>query len=358
MISTKLFYVACFLGFLFQSDDIINLYLKYEAITQVSVRHKEFLRPVDVSFCSGLEAILSPPLFFDLFSSATIKEYFDFTPNPESLLTCCMIREPNQYGFVLIRTQQECNHFFTIRKFYVKEYICYDIRLSIYENETYNYDNIANAEFFSNSMFALYLNETFMKSSKLIKVGIGPNSLSGYHEKSFAFAEYMKINRKAVDPVSLSANYYTYTTINLPAPYFTDCMNYFEIGFPSKQRCISQCITKGTIEAFNKVPFTESIYEPIALHHIHMTDTSNRTFNLILNSLEMKFKSSCRNWDCLSKKYINSLSAEYNDVNRLLVKATREPSLVVQFQAKLKIAEFIIYLLSTFSTWFGFSVLS
>src|SRR5438067_616330 len=113
MTKKNLFRFLCLLGCIYQLSDILNLYFKYETITQVSVEQEDEITPVDVTLCSRIQELLNGPVKIDRNVSDTIKKYFEFTPAIESVMNGCMIRKPNRYGFMEINSK-ECYSYFNV----------------------------------------------------------------------------------------------------------------------------------------------------------------------------------------------------------------------------------------------------
>lgn len=150
----------CFLGCAYQVYDIVSIYLSFEMVAEVSVTMLDEFHEPSLAVCMRypdvfdyhsfrkytnftLNTNLDPKVRYrELFEKVTIKQIFDHTPHPDHFFNRCVVRAPDNYN-IKRYDANECKKIFVITKFYLQEYICYKLDLSIYHNQSYLIEKVA-----------------------------------------------------------------------------------------------------------------------------------------------------------------------------------------------------------------------
>src|SRR5689334_11770233 len=121
--------ILCTIGCIYQTLDILQLYLSYKMVTNLKVEYPTKLNPPDLNMCINFGTIFNLDLFLkgrktnwspylmvneDIPYNMTIKDIFDYTISDSNItFKDCLIRPPNAYDYLLIDGEQ-CKQYFTI----------------------------------------------------------------------------------------------------------------------------------------------------------------------------------------------------------------------------------------------------
>lgn len=364
--------LVCFIGCSYQVYDIISLFLRYDTVTFVSIKQLDSMKMMDLSLCARARDVFDLAAFSKAKRAkvwiqgneiridgrkkrATIKDYFDFTPDGKDLIDECAVRQPLSYSHDGM-DRVGCNKMFQIEKFFIQEYICYKFHVKTYENDTYYFDHLAFARSFSGMFFAIFLKPQFYTKIFIFKASIHSNAQ--FPELSIVSTEtiFQTENGSHYNPASYNLDFFKYFIFNLPAPFKTDCLNYHSIGYKSQRDCFVKCLQKQTIKHFNKVSFV-GISQSIDYETINDTDNNNRTFAKFLHQLEVACDRNCSKRNCILDRYITETHIyQFKRNTRFKVEIPKQPSFKVRYSQKLDRTEFLVYMFSCFGTWFGLSM--
>jgi hypothetical protein len=145
----------------------------------------------------------------------------------------------------------------------------------------------------------------------------------------------------------------------LPKPYPTDCIDYhIRNEFLSQKDCIRKCLIKEGIDKCNAISNQTKIYEWEIRSLEGKYSNDNCSENLDINN---KCNYFCRNIDCVKTFYkpyvIKSFPFDSKDAY-ISITTPVEPKRIHFYYAKIETIEFLCYLASILSLWFGFSFLS
>jgi hypothetical protein len=145
----------------------------------------------------------------------------------------------------------------------------------------------------------------------------------------------------------------------LPKPYPTDCIDYhIRTESLSRKDCIRKCLIRESIDKCNAISNDAQIYEwEIKSPDVKYSD-HNCSKNLSLNN---KCNNFCRHKDCVKtfyKPYVITSFANYTKDAEILISLPMEPKRIYCYYPKIETIEFLCYLASILSLWFGFSFLS
>ena len=166
-----------------------------------------------------------------------------------------------------------------------------------------------------------------------------------------------------------SAEYQTYEETLMPPPYRTNCRNYKEPGFSSRDHCRHQCLRSELTKRFSRLTKNVKLYENDNTSLLltgsmwkfirsHGFDFLNEEF------VEATFQDLCAKQciqpDCQSILHIfNSIVYNNNYANKseILVSHSTNPVTVTLTQAAVPLISFLTNVFSTFGFWLGLSVM-
>ena len=134
-----------------------------------------------------------------------------------------------------------------------------------------------------------------------------------------------------------------------------------ETGFVNKRECFHSCLNNKTEKTFKESSFSVIETSPSNKNIINRAQIENRTFSAILTKLEKDCTSKCSQPNCVSRLTLSSLLKEDDYMEggiSFLINVPKSPSFFVIHQPHQDITDFLVYVLSSFGTWFGISVMS
>lgn len=307
------------------------------------------------------------------FDTVTLADIFKYTPNIDDMYSGCEVKLPSSYNHVSY-IDNDCNRIFNTRKFHLSEFVCYAIQVKKSKNDTYYYSQLGYSLTHQSLLYTFELKYEHFDRADFIKLILNAycdGDISCAYQNSFPdvssaygtplFRNYNAL-KKTTSSNSYMVTYFTVTHNRLSAPYNTDCRDYtIDKKFIVVQRaCYGRCLKNLTLTAFNKMPFSVPIGEPLNYKHIGIDDIRNSSRSHLLNEIDKKCSKACGHKDCHSVFTVTQVQT-YKFGNRDLkfrINVPKKPSLVIHYKAKMAVAEVIIYSCSCIGTWLGISFLN
>ncbi len=161
------------------------------------------------------------------------------------------------------------------------------------------------------------------------------------------------INHK--QPENIKINYKKTLIKLIQKPYSTACVNYKQFGYNFRSDCIFKCKTDFHKKELNSWPGFYATNDSES--DLFMTERENKSFNLIAGQKCLKH---CGNEnDCLKEYYVQDYRRFLKDNISfdIDVAPTQYPILIIKHSPKIQFEEFMCYIASITSVWFGFSVI-
>lgn len=368
-VSTLIYALLCCSGCSYQIYKLSVLYFEYQTITEVFIEMPITFEPPSLSLCIRYTGIIDYPRvqsdkphlkydsnlpIWELQSRLTINDIFNYTPSVDFLISYCNIRSPIDNR--MSNYTSECNKIFKIEKYYSQEYVCYRFNHKFSDGETYQYSDVGWAITNSNDVYRIVLNSTTMPHIVALKPYLHENYETVNEVHLFGQWDWAT---RGNDSGSLSFNSYTLTatrvtTTRLEYPFEANCFNYYDTVAMCKQKCV----INATLTKYNKIPYSVLVKTPYSVKHISPVDIQNQTFYDDLRTIEQFCNLKCSQPDCYESVYFTQIVSNNWYVTEIYVDIPREPFVWITFRAALKIAEFVLYVLSCLGTWFGISVMS
>lgn len=349
--------LLCLIGLTWQVFYISEQYFRYDSVTQVVIKRPTAVKPPALAICIIQERSLG---YYNIreTAKATARTIMKATPNVTDMVDKFTINfnafmqsypEGNQH--------QSANYIFKplIQKFLKQMYLCYAFKVE--ESITFDYELMTNSLCFPNFYDVIIKTLKFPKST-FFTYFMYP-SWQNFHGKSDSFKEQDIIpmiegsNKFSIDA---SLSYQEFQSIRLGAPYATNCVDYSLLGFESSYHCRDDCLMNETLEYTSMLHYSIPIYEHLNYTIISYEDIENQTFMSGLRNTMNACQSKCFKKDCTKVEFVPlpiSSMASFN--NRFALYASTYPIIVSTYKPLITFIDFVTYLLSCLSFWFGFS---
>ena len=360
-----MFKIACFAAFVTQLVSLTQQYFKYSTRTRVEQHaHGKILIP-HLAVCTHFTALFlkdPAPMTIEQLTNMskqyTVADLFINSPAAHDSLAGCAIRSHTNPYLMQWMMKEECLTVFEIRRFYMQEYLCYQYR---WRKETYIVnEQVSHSLLYRNVLYILSLSERMSRMYIVLPI-LFPDD-----NPTWSRMLAPKVMRRGSELMSSEtvSNMYeiTYTHFEfhlLPLPYRTRC-----IAFKGTYDCASQCLINHMVKQFDKLPFSELIFEsdPRAnRHHFNQEDLSNKTARAALQKAVRSCEGRCHSDGCVSSKYSSRINSELRPEHkniRFFVMIPDMPATKIFHEPKIYPVEFVVILLSCFGTWYGMSVIA
>ena len=184
-----------------------------------------------------------------------------------------------------------------------------------------------------------------------------------FHSRKESIESYVKkkfIEYK-IDYKTCYLEYHKTIVHSMAKPYETNCLDYRDIGFDSRNECINKCRIKTFQEQWpNKWPgyyLTDNKSSQLKIDDSYGRIGSNMTFDFLFGS---KCRLTCgTRTECYSEYYDLELkTCDFNlEENFLAIASPMVPDLYCTQSPQIRIEEFLTFIGSVVSLWFGFSII-
>ena len=369
------FKLLCLVGFVYQILHISLEYFAFKTTTKISLQlENNFINP-SVIFCTRYTDIIDKknyksygihakdnrnlPEIRSIMSELTIKDVFDLTPNPNSIMTGCQFRE---FGHDLTTyNSSACYKKFYVTKYQEGAFICYQFRTKIPDSK-FDCHKTALSYLSTNELYLIRLSPIFLKSDAIKVISFVPgNSSNSILNIPFASRRFYHFTNRYVagDTNDSTISYILvagdmYLIKRLENPYDTRCTN---IEKDANHVCRRKC-NIDAYRSYNLYPYNEFATKPIPLknldiHHLNVSlirDVENK-----INSCSKRcWQEYCYDWFTVTVMRHYPQKGEMSFVSR----CSDRPKVAIEFLAKLSLMEFILYCSSSLGLWFGISLVS
>lgn len=214
-------------------------------------------------------------------------------------------------------------------------------------------------------MYSIDLEGKHLKGAKSGKMFLLSSSGKVPYEAS-AFAPTFLIPPTEI----LDIGYYqlTFSSLEnhrLKAPYDTNCVDYKSfMNVSSSIECFTKCTNDMVKKYFGKGHFIAITYNTVdtsdenrIINQDEIDDESTAEF---LNELEERCVERCSRMDCNQRYTITQVFSDPNNDNvtiKYIVSSPQEPFVTIGAIPRLELLEYLIFVLSSASIWFGFHIL-
>ena len=364
------FKIICFCGFSYQLQNIMISYFSYGTVTKTQIVTPEAIGIPGLHYCflllhdsintSAIETKYnikvtnrSSEEVYNLMDHISIGDMFEFAPKDP--IESCIIRDETGTRIVY-GDSQVCNSFFRTTMYIVQQYICY--KTVPIEQKMFPFRAIVSSLLYERLIYEIALKKNF-DSSRKVRTLISDWEFP-VMESAYAPAFYKEENKS----VSLLVSCNNMTTKWLGYPYDKficqkeDQMEFF--------RCRDSCIEQKTLSQYGRLPFT-SFYDNLSHNQSqHKLVSDGMLQNLSVgkegNEWYTECESRCPTFPCSYSYCLTNgiLGARntFNSLSTVRVESSTYPTTFMTSYPQVTVLDFIIYVLSSLGTWFGFVIIS
>ena len=350
-------FIVSLAGLIWQVVNISIVYFDYGTLTQLTMSRPGEITPPAFSLCFahwsfkfGQTTEMYGSKYFNSPALA-----FEHTPtlNASSFVNCYLPSEKNDFSYRAYRGNRSkiCGDLFSITKSNKQWKVCYTFQLRT--PTEYKLHFIGNALSY-NLITSFELNEKFLDHPFVFYYikPIGYNLYGTSETYSEQFRQVVNMTTGNATANGMAISYKKITRHLLESPYKTDCFDYNKQNLESQSHCQDNCLTSMYLAWLDKVPFDVTIYE-------NLTEPFSYTFKYDdhqIGTLRNTCSSICAKPDCFHETVTPKLiSTEDGTKFYVNIYPPDEPDIITQHVPQMKLVDFVTYLLSCISFWFGFS---
>ena len=283
-----------------------------------------------------------------------------YTPSPNESIALCKVRFTKSY-VILEKYSNECLELFSVRKFFVLEYVCYQYNFKAAMNQLFLMEELTSSPAFPGRIFKIHPGKLFNRYRLSKFMVTNPNQypyeavkytpvLDRYTEESDI--PYVTLKRYTM-------TYYVLYVKRLPPPFETNCYNY-SLMFPpteSQVDCHQMCVTNKTTKNLNRVPFSSIVVRPFNQPVMGYNDIENQTMVDLLHKYYEDCNAECGRKDCHEVRFFSRITFEPNNKISFRIMTPDQPWVYVVYYQLLNLAEYLSFSFSCIGIWFGISAL-
>lgn len=334
-------------GCFWQVFYISKQYFAYEVVTSIDIARPSKLIPPAVELCFKRTTMVE---FKDTKNTTTAASFLKLTP--QDIAGNLELHSNHDYNMMQGNFIKNVSISSSLKKYH----LCYKIvsKPVIQFNVFHIMNGLAGPKF-----YVLHINASRFPASDIIYIFLHSHN-KGYHGLSDSFAEHQRfITNKttgAGHQNHVTISYSHFQSNRLGPPFKTQCLDYATQGLETKSHCFEKCLLQKSINTFKKLPFSVLIDSPIRLPIISKEDNSNELFMKKLGQLQKDCGVLCKRKDCFKEEFIPKVFYTTQEENIMLeLYGSNEPTIASQESAYLNIIDYITYIVSCISFWFGFS---
>ena len=355
--SSWIYFLISMLGLLWQTNDISEIYFKYETITQLNIESPDRILPPSFTVCFEMKYFKSSDKNGDFFKTSA--NAFNATPPvDERFFYRCSLHVPNSFKRIEFEFNQSntCYHYFKVQKFVKQGKVCYTIQLR--EKRFYWIRHVGNSLEYPILYYATLRYQLLDHKFYFYYLQPYGRRLFGTTQ---SFSEQYRhllggVNKGLGLSNAVTVTYKTLISKKLKSPYDTNCFNYKSIGYESRFHCLDSCMIEKSKMALNRLPFETTTFEVSNVSFLSYSDLDNVTIVAKMDDIRQNCLSQCSRPDCFSEEIIPKyIGTEMTPHMYFTVYPPDEPNLINIHFAKCELIDFLTLNLSSISFWFGWS---
>lgn len=294
------------------------------------------------------------------YSKWTVEQAFNLTPGINETLDQCQVRRAKDDKLEIFRKKEECYSRFFIRKYFMQNFICYDLELETLPH--FHPQKIGYSSIYPWMIFAVKLDSSLNDAKHIMFVVYtkSPHDPTNLPLYSRYFGEKV-LKYPDLPPYDLKSNYYRINyemTIvrQLEAPYDTNC-----VWKNGSAECTRDCLIS-RMRKISRVPDTQIITEPVDLKPQSQLDLDDPILSHEILAIYQDCTSSCLSLPCsysFCSPYARDDIYQLNDTQVWIDLMTPSgPVITIESIPVTDLVEFLVYMLSSLGIWFGLSFMS
>lgn len=368
--------LICVLGFVWQVSNVSSSFFQYKTTSKVLLNSREAETLPQLQLCFTYSDILdwdrvnrqsgtkysrtdNEAEIRVIQSNLTIAQILDNVPAGNESIASCRFRDPRDGLLMLYREAGDCLLLFQVRRYYVQSFVCYTYNFTA-DVSGFSAKQVANSLVQPSLLYGVALTDAFDGADL-----VGVTLFFGQYptvSRQYSINVNRLIDFKSREPRN---NVYVFGySLNrvtlMPAPFDTRCNA--ATTDESANQCQEECM-KPLEEQLGKITYTTFTHHPINEKHVSYADLVNETRGHLIKSYVDTCFNRCTYYPC----HYNYTITLYDIAQRLqppsrqfrpVARTPKAPGLDVQFEARLSLMEFVIFVCSCVGIWFGLSVLS
>ena len=369
------FLVVCLLGFVFQLQQVSELYFRYQTSSKTELQIREVEDYQTIMYCPRFADLLNrtnfqkyglrptpPTSLQDLekdLNSFTIKDILELTPREDDAIYNCYLTKDvkGNTSAMLFLQHHQCYEYFEVTKSVNGERICYSFMPR--KRRSYSVGDAASSQTHTNTVYQIVLNPILSKT------------ILGY------FITYLVDPEKEIDPLysrMYQARIWNTFTLNqsrcgiygesinihrLPPPHDTQCTpgHKSEVGY---EHCLVQ-----NFQSINRLPWSGFHKHKQNIKMLTSSDLSNLTMSSLTAFWFKKCHAKCKLKIECQIEFSRTSAHDYRNRNNLyesnfaiISMIPIGPHISVRTVPILTLVEYIIQIGSCIGVWFGLSIIS
>jgi hypothetical protein len=358
-----IFTALCLTGCLSQIYRISAIYFSYETATNVRYDKETTISLPALTICTSKhyfvrreileiifknesnEGLRNETKILNYLNTFSIKEQFKALQSAQDILNknCLVIKK---IGLNSTEDYMDCDEISPIRMSIGYNSLCFTIISQVNEEPDYIY--LSNISKYNNISPLIQIEFPNYVHWIVLIIHSRSETIHYISEKS-----HLRINHNESEVIYVN---YKKTLVELmPKPYSTSCVDYKLYGHNFRSDCIFKCKTNFFKKVKNCWPMIYQTHDSGS--NLLMNVELNKTFNLIL---EQKCEKYCGlENDCLKEYFVPEYRRRpiENQLFLIYIDASLYPILTIKHSPKIQIDEFLCFITSIISLWFGFSVI-
>jgi hypothetical protein len=361
-----IFKLFCLFGCLFQVSKIIKFYLSYETITEAKYETETIISLPAITLCASKSLFIKEEFYLKYFPNGKasirevegilnkmkIKDQFEAlhsTKEVSKMIGCTVMQTMafNISNILNITNRLKCEEISAVRISINFERCCFTLfsQMNGESDDRYLIDYDVSTRHFEKSLVKIY-----------IPFG-STTSLFYFHSRIESVTEDFRPYPYTLNIQSERQSIIRFKKIRvelMSKPYKTSCFDYKNIGYYSRADCIFKC--KVGNYAKNQSEWPAKFYTDDRRSDLVMNESS-------YNSMEFELSDKCRELcgeskDCFAENYELSEIRSYgeNGLFTIVIPLPTIPTLIFTHWPKIRFEEFLCFIGSIFSLWFGFSI--
>lgn len=292
---------------------------------------------------------------YKYFSSLTIKQMFDYTPNEKSSIIKFCVYRLNRWQ-IREATGSECDSNFNISRFYMMESMCY--RFEQAQNRQLTNLMVDHSPLYRAVFYRVSLDSRFdhVDLVSIIVYAGGLPYLS--REYSHPLPRFKRTNSAEAYDYNQVYTTATYLTLkSLPPPYITQCRYATEDAYFV---CMRNCLLE-KYKAMDKIPATEIWEEAFQKKAFIATNETDEQTVQLLTQYQRRCHLNCHFKPCSLQFSITVALVVKEDIGSAFgftVMTPNDPDVIVTAKPAMTLIDYLTFIGSCFGTWFGASFLS
>lgn len=359
-----IFGLFCFSGFVFQMQQVSELYFRYETTTKTVYVIREIDYYQTIIYCPMAVNLLnrtdhkayglfrkphmSAPM--DELAKLTIKDILELTPSASNVIESCTIRQ-GQVSVPHTMGRDACKSFFKVIKSVNGERICYTFKPRILAN--YSVAGVASSQTWTCLIYQIYLMPSISKSHIAFFISSVTNPKNDLEDLKSRPYQARIYNLKTLRTLGISVFGESIDINRLLPPYDTNCSP----GHNS-ETCYEVCLID-KFKKIHKIPWSGLHREKLNMKMLTLFDLENNTVSKFTSRTFSECHNKCRlKTECLTE-FSRTTIQEYQRASFAISSMLPSfPHISIYTVPFLNLIEYIVQVGSCFGVWFGLSIIS